>query len=78
MYLSFFEIGFVALSACDYMQSEIRNVLTCWQTIHSSPASSEWLKDIVSMNFSIDTIPSSYVWSALGTLEWPSQVCKSH
>ena len=30
------------------------------------------------MNFSIDTIPSSYLWSALRTLEWLSQVLVSH
>ena len=68
----------VALSACDYTQSEIKKVLTCWQTIQVSPASSEWLKDNVSMNFSTDTIPSSYVWSASRTLEWLSQVLESH
>ena len=72
-----FELDIVVLSACDYMQSEIRNVLKCWQTIQSSPASSEWLKDNVSMKFQIDTIPSSYVWSVLGTLEWLSQVSSS-
>ena len=32
----------VALSACDYTQSEIRNVLTCWQTIHSF-SSRQWM-----------------------------------
>ena len=54
---------FVALSANNNcMQSEIRNVLT---TIHIFSSSSEWLKDNVSMNFYIDTIPSSYVWSTL-------------
>ena len=67
----------VALLACDYTQSEITNVLICWQTIHSSPASSEWLKDYVSVNFSIDTAIRSYVWSALKTLKWPSQVSSS-
>ena len=30
------------------------------------------------MNFPIDTIPSSYVWSVLRTLEWLSQVSVSH
>ena len=49
----------------------------CWQQFTVSPASSEWLKDNVSMNFSIDTIPSSYVWSALRTLDWSSQVLES-
>ena len=50
---------------------------TCWQQFTVSPASSEWLKDNVSMNSSIDTVPSSYVWSALRTLEWLSQVLES-
>ena len=63
------------LANCNYTQSEIRNVLT---TIHSFSSSSEWLKDNVSMNFPIDTIASSYVWSALRTLEWLSQVLRSH
>ena len=49
----------------------------CWQQFTVSPAGSVWLKDNVSMNFSIDTIPSSYVWSTLRTLEWPSQVSSS-
>ena len=49
----------------------------CWQQFTVSPASSEWLKDNVSMNFPIDTIPSSYVWSMLRTLEWLSQVLES-
>ena len=42
-----------------------------------SPTGSEWLKDYVSVNFSIDTAISSYVWSMLGTLEWLSQVLRS-
>ena len=50
---------------------------TCWQTIHSFSSSSGWLKGNVSMNFSIDTIPRSYVWSMLRTLEWLSQVLES-
>ena len=40
---------------------------TCWQQFTVSPASNEWLKDNVSMNFPIDT-------SILRTLGWPSQV----
>ena len=41
-----------------------------------SPAGSEWLKDYVSVNFSIDTAISSYVRSTLRILEWLSQVLK--
>ena len=47
---------------------------TCWQQFTISPANSERLADNVSMNFLIYTIPSSYVWNTLETLEWPSQV----
>ena len=32
----------VSLSDCDYTQSEIRNVLMCWQTIHSF-SSKQWM-----------------------------------
>ena len=52
-----------------------------WERVDNNsqfPAGSEWLKDNVSMNFPIDTLPSSYVWSALRTLEWLSQVLESH
>ena len=59
------------------LRLEIRNVLTCWQTIHSFAESSEWLKGYVSVNFSIDTAINSYVWSTLRTLEWLSQVLES-
>ena len=47
---------------------------TYWQQFTVSPASSKWLADNVSMNIPIDTIPSSYVWSMLETLEWPPQM----
>ena len=46
----------------------------CWQQFTVSPASSEWLKDKVSMNSPVETSLSSYVWSVLRTLEWLSQV----
>ena len=49
----------------------------CWQQFTVSPTGSEWLKDNVSMNFSIDTAISSYVWSMLRTLEWLFQVLES-
>ena len=70
----FCALSSVALSAnCNCTQSEIRNMLT----IHNFPTgSSEWLKVYVSVNFSIDTAISSYVWSASRTLEWLSQVLK--
>ena len=38
---------------------------TCWQQFTVSPASNEWLKHKVSMNFPVDTSLSSYVWSVI-------------
>ena len=50
---------------------EIMNMLT---TIHSFSSKHEWLINNSVYEFPIDTIPSSYVWIMLATLEWPSQV----
>ena len=50
---------------------EILNMLT---TIHSFSSKHEWLINNSIYEFPIDTIPSSYVWIMLATLEWPSQV----
>ena len=69
--------GDVALSAnCDYTQYRDPQHVDKQSTV--SHMAVKWLKDYMSVNFSINTVISSHVWSVSRTLEWLSQVWESH